>query len=88
MNDINLEYLILTSAAEGIDNVSTFGVCARLYENGRLAEEEALNDIFCCAEETESFLLLLREEQVFPCHLVDVAEDWLSAADHAKIPVR
>ncbi len=54
-----------------------YGVSAQMREDGRLISESSLEDIFCTRAEAENFIAMLYENEVDPCHLRDVAEDWL-----------
>ncbi len=60
-----------------IDGAEVYGVSARMREDGRLICEDSLEDIFCTRAEAENFIAALYENEVDPCHLRDVAEDWL-----------
>ncbi len=54
-----------------------YGVHALMYENGRLFEEATVDDLFCSRREAEDFVALLRENEVEPCQVQFIAEDYL-----------
>lgn len=70
-------YSIIASTPELLEEGEVYGILAEMREHGKLISAETVKDIFCTREEAEEFAAALRENGVDPCHLADVAEDWL-----------
>ena len=70
-------YSVVVSKYEQFEETEVYGILAEMREDGRPVSTEILEDIFCTREEAEEFAAVLRENGVDPCHLADVAEDWL-----------
>ena len=68
----------ITETASASDGSTVYGIDARMREDGGPVSRERLDDIFCTRAEAEEFMAALKENGVDPCHLRDVAEDWLA----------
>ena len=70
-------YSVIASTPEQLEEIEVYGILAQMWEHGKLISAETLEGIFCTREEAEEFAAVLSENGVDPCHLADVAEDWL-----------
>ena len=73
---VTIEYR-LTQSYNYLDRL-TYGIDVEMYANDGLADRASVYDAFCTRSEAESFIVLLAENGVEPCHLKEVVIDRLS----------
>ena len=56
----------------------SYGIEARMYTGSTVIDSAVVEDAFCTCFEAKSFIMLLAENGVEPCHLKDVVIDSLS----------
>ncbi len=76
---VSIEYgLTRTRSGLGADMEWTYGIEAEMYVDGKPTGRASVDDAFCTRPEAESFIMLLAENGVEPCHLEEVIVDKLS----------
>ena len=76
MRDVVIEYSLTETYLD--DGQFTYGVKADMYINGEPADHSCVYDAFCTRSKATSFIMLLAENGVEPCHLEEVIIDELT----------
>ena len=78
MRGMVITYIITLDKSSCCDDIPSYGISAEMTENGSVTCSSSVSDVFCLRKEAESFIALLAENGVEPCHLSDIIYDWLS----------